>query len=733
MNKSISKTIILFLFSILITNYTFAQNVEETEKKAETAFNSLNLKKAIELLRKANELAPNTSRIQEKLANALFISDNNSKEAFDIYSGLFNSNSASPQANLRYAKLLSSRNNFKEAADVYNRVFPKSNYDLNYFLNLANPNTSISVKNTLDLNTNLSDFSPMFYKNGIAYISVRKKRDNAGWNMKNNIYEYYTDAFYSEKNENGSFQVSNKLLNLKDATYMEGPMSFTNEYGVMYITRSNALNNTINKSSDKKTVNLKIYRINYKGDLNNWSEATEVVLNNAENASDFSYAHPAFTPDNNTLIFASNMPGGFGGTDLWKVRVNGNEFSTPENLGPEINTPGEEKFPYVAKDGTLYYATDGLPGLGGLDVFKSVQNSGFYSTPVNMGSPINSRNDDFGFIIDKDNKAGYFSSNRTNTGLGDDDIYSWVSSEMNLTVIVVDKATNERIPNSKIKISCAENKTFTTDDNATVVVPFKPSNVCNVESLNNDFLPYTLNLKNLNASRIVTLPLERLRNDCIKMEVLVLDKTTNQPINDANLIINQQVQSIKSNGNTNDAGTYYMNCVTSNDFYQVTASKMNEDGSKYIAKTEGLSTKGKGPNDKLKMVIYIEKGEIGKNYKIDNIYYDLNKFNIRKDAALELDKIVSMLYDNPTMEIELGSHTDCRSAFKYNMDLSDKRAKAASQYIVSKGVNSTRITGKGYGESVLTNGCECEGTVKSTCTELQHQENRRTEFKILKF
>lgn len=733
MNNLTSKTIIIFLVSVIFTNCAFSQNIESTEKKADEAYYNLDLTSAINLYKKANEIAPNTPRIQEKLANALSISDNNSREALEIYSNLFNSNSSSLLANIKYAKMLTASNNFKEAANVYSKIYPNGDYTLEKLLDNAKPNSSIKVKNELGLNTNLSDFSPMFYKNGLSFISVRKKRDNSGWNMKNNVYEYYTDAFYAEKSGKGEFDVPKRILNLKEASYMEGPMSFTNEYGVMYITRSSALNNGLEKASDKKTVNLKIYRVNYKGDVNNWAEATEVVLNKAPNAADFSYAHPAFTPDNNSLVFASNMPGGLGGTDLWIVRKIGNEWGTPENLGSEINTAGEEKFPYISNDGTLYYATDGLPGLGGLDIFKANKNNTVFSNPTNLGSPINSRNDDFGYIIDKDNKSGYFSSNRMNTGLGEDDIYSWVSNELKLTVNVVDKMTNEPIPSSKVKISCVQNQSYTTDEKGSVTVSVSPTSVCNVESLNNEYAPYTLNLKNLNATRIVTLPLDRLRDDCIKMEVLVLDKTTNMPINDANLVINQQVAGAKSNANTSDAGTYNLNCVTENDFYQVTASKVNADGSKYIAKTEGLSTKGKTAADKLKMVIYLEKGEIGKNYKIDNIYYDLSKWFIRKDAAKELDKIVAMMFDNPTMEIELGSHTDCRSSIKFNEDLSEKRAQSAREYIVRKGVANNRISGKGYGESQLANGCSCEGTVKSTCSEAEHQENRRTEFKILKF
>ncbi|MFN5032315.1 MAG: OmpA family protein, partial [Flavobacteriia bacterium] len=125
--------------------------------------------------------------------------------------------------------------------------------------------------------------------------------------------------------------------------------------------------------------------------------------------------------------------------------------------------------------------------------------------------------------------------------------------------------------------------------------------------------------------------------------------------------------------------------------------------------------------------------DLAKTLNLKPIYFDLNKWNIRPDAKIELNKIVKILNQNPTIEIELGSHTDCRSSEQYNLTLSDKRAKASATYIKSKIKDPARITSKGYGESQLVNGCACEGTLKSTCTEAEHQANRRTEFKIVKF
>jgi outer membrane protein OmpA-like peptidoglycan-associated protein len=130
----------------------------------------------------------------------------------------------------------------------------------------------------------------------------------------------------------------------------------------------------------------------------------------------------------------------------------------------------------------------------------------------------------------------------------------------------------------------------------------------------------------------------------------------------------------------------------------------------------------------------IEEGmDLAKVFNINPIYFDLNKFNIRPDAAIELNKIIAIMNDNPTLIVELGSHTDCRSSIAYNEKLSDNRAKASAAYIRAKISRPERIYGKGYGESQLITNCPCEGTVKSTCSEKEHQLNRRTEFKIIKF
>jgi outer membrane protein OmpA-like peptidoglycan-associated protein len=460
---------------------------------------------------------------------------------------------------------------------------------------------------------------------------------------------------------------------------------------------------------------------------------TEVKLVNDSKSDDYSYAHPAFSSDDQTLIFASNMPGGQGGTDLWMVKRVGLEWGTPENLGPKINTPGEEKFPYLSNDGNLYFASDGHPGLGGLDIFKATAENNTFSTPENIGNPFNSKDDDFGFIIDQNNREGYFTSNRAG-GIGDDDIYQWKNLDLKLTVKVISSKTKQPIENATVTGDCLkESASNITDATGIYKSGFKPAKTCTLTITKPGFVEKKVVVNKMTDSKTINVDMEDDLVPTMKLQVLVLDKATNQPIPNANVVVKQTSTNDEVGANTNKDGMLKAGGMISNEIYNISASKTNEDGSKYLSNSVILNTNGKTPPETLMATIYLDKAEIGKTFKIDNIYFDVAKWNIKPASAAELEKIVKLLYENPTMEIEMGSHTDCRSSAASNAALSNKRAASTVEYLVSRGISRARLQYRGYGESMLVNNCACEGPIKSTCSDYEHQQNRRTEFKILKF
>ncbi len=400
---------------------------------------------------------------------------------------------------------------------------------------------------------------------------------------------------------------------------------------------------------------------------NAWSEPERLSISDSL-AWDGS---PSFSADERTLYFSSNRRGGKGGVDLYRVPIdNSGRFGRPINLGSTINTPGDELFPYVSANGKLYFSSDGHPSIGGLDLFVASRNESEIVVE-HLGVPINSIGDDFAISF-SDSTQGYISSNRPG-GKGDDDIYFFKSTG-------------------------SEDRWWTT----------APPPV--IDTLNKKIVNYFVQVK-------------------------VVDPSGN-PIDSVKINVRKNGQTL-SNEKTNKKGFIELIDLAENDELVFKCDK--ED---FITVRSSFSMEGKTiPESLLKkemtdttfqVIITMDRPEIGKEisklYEINSIYYDLDKADIRTDAAEELDKIVQFLTDNTQMNLELGAHTDARASTGYNLKLSQRRAESAVNYIIRRGITKDRIKPKGYGESQLIN--ECSDGVE--CPEEMHQQNRRTEFKIIK-
>ena len=400
---------------------------------------------------------------------------------------------------------------------------------------------------------------------------------------------------------------------------------------------------------------------------NAWSEPERLSISDSL-AWDGS---PSFSTDERTLYFSSNRRGGKGGVDLYRVPIdNSGRFGRPINLGSTINTPGDELFPYVSANGKLYFSSDGHPSIGGLDLFVASRNESEIVVE-HLGVPINSIGDDFAISF-SDSTQGYISSNRPG-GKGDDDIYFFKSTG-------------------------SEDRWWTT----------APPPV--IDTLNKKIVNYFVQVK-------------------------VVDPSGN-PIDSVKINVRKNGQTL-SNEKTNKKGFIELIDMAENDELVFKCDK--ED---FITVRSSFSMEGKTiPESLLKkemtdttfqVIITMDRPEIGKEisklYEINSIYYDLDKADIRTDAAEELDKIVQFLTDNTQMNLELGAHTDARASTGYNLKLSQRRAESAVNYIIRRGITKDRIKPKGYGESQLIN--ECSDGVE--CPEEMHQQNRRTEFKIIK-
>lgn len=717
-------------------------------KVADWYYKQFDFKNAIELYKKALKKDAGNVYVLQRIADSYRLM-NDWTNAETYYQQLAQNENANVINKLYYAEALRANQKYADAK-VYYKAYadavPNDN-SINERLKgidkldeLSRDRGFYDVRNETAINSKYSDFGVSFFKDtGVFFCSNRfsdsyvKHKDE--WTQGNFLQIY--QAYKSDSAGNGATLGAPQLMGNRkvNSKFHEGTSSYNEKMGEMYIDRSNYNGKRAFPSADK-TVKLKIYKLTWQPDQNQWSN--DVVEAVPFNDKEYSVEHPSLTKDGKTLYFSSDKPGGYGGVDLYMcTREIGGQWSTPINLGPKINTSGDEAFPFIADDNTLYFASNGHVGLGGLDVFsssmvKTGNKMTNWTDPENLGYPINTNADDFGYIVRADNRTGYFSSNRQG-GQGDDDIYSFTKKGIVVNGIVYEAATGLPIKDAQVVMNegdVVKGKMMSGKDGE-FSFPAIPGKTYKFDATKQGYLPNSVTADIKEKPDLVKIPL--VAEGGINLEVTVLDKKTRDPIPVAKVKLTNLTSNKDEFATTDKDGkvTFMLEPETN---YRIEASKeTGEPDTKYLTVTATISTKGKKAPTTLYQVIELEKVKKGVAIKIENIYYDLDKWFIRPDAAKELDKLVKVLKDNPTLEIELSSHTDCRATAKYNANLSSKRAEAAVQYIASQGVDIKRMIAAGYGESRLVNKCECEGTFVVPCTDDEHQENRRTEFKILKF
>ena len=617
----------------------------------------------------------------------------------------------------------------------------------------------------LEINTKESDFGAFTVKNDTSdnYTFLFTSADVDSWKkIKKSkfirpdypTYDIFKTTFdFSSMKLDARKPLSGELKN----QFQEGPAIMSSDQKTIYYTRST------NVESEDEALYLNLFKV----DVNNIT-TPDSVLGLSINNDHYSVMHPTITENGERMYFASDMPGGYGGMDLYYCEIYGlyKQFflsdttatrelirlSNPVNLGPRINTEGNEVFPFHMDDKTLFFTSDGRIGFGGLDIYMV---NDYLDTNLaevkNMGLPFNSPKDDFSFFISNDLKFGFISSNREG-GVGDDDIYCFKTNidiaegvddyytmimgeklEVNNNHVLSNDFLNDTINDflyenffHKAKLT-SQPKHGTVDFNEDGTFTYIPEN----DRVSKDHFTYKIlhdnymhDTINVYISAIdKTIPVAIDDHYIMKTEDLVIDSATGTLHNDSDpggdtLTTLLVEQPLHGNVKFNEDGSF---------IYHPENSLVKADTFIY-AITDGFYY------DTAKVILArLLKGvDIAEVIDIEPIYFDLNKSVIRPDAAIELIKIVNVMNEYPSMVVELGSHTDCRASVSYNRSLSDRRAKSSANYIRSRISSPERIYGKGYGESKLKNKCECEGRKKVPCTEEEHQENRRTEFVIIK-
>lgn len=725
------KKSILLLFLSLATLIVLGQKSAK-EIKADKLFKAFSYERAIVKYSAIKDLSIEGKR---NLAEA-YIKQNDFVKAEEAYVNLMQSNQRASEDLFNYAYVL--RRNGKYAdSDVWMKKFQvKSPDDIrgkNYVTKasqLAKIQKDEGRYNIthLSINTEQQDFGTAYYKDEIVFASTRSRakgiKRTYNWNDLPFLDLYVANTDKVQLSEVKQFKKS-----LNDKMH-EGPASFSKDGKFMAFNR----NNYQDKSS-KETINLEIF-FAVKFDDDKWSEPKPFKLNNKE----YSVGHPHLTADGKTMYFVSDMPGGLGGTDIYKIsKVDDNIWGEPENL-VNINTEGNEMFPfYHEKQKTLFFASNGHLGLGGLDVFLAPEVGGF-ATVINAGFPLNSKADDFALIVDEEMKNGYFSSNRE-TGKGDDDIYSFQFLKPFLFCKPLKGVAEDKQENL-----LAETMVYLTDNNNIVIDSVLTSEDGLYEFCVEDNKIYGLRgtkekyfdgkntVDSQTDKEIIYADVVLEKDPGLSLLCIVTEKQSGLPLEGVNVTMINNVKGATENIETSNTGDF-VRPLSENKLNDRISYNLLFEKDGYLSKTITYN-KLLDKEGQYKIIEELDKMDVGmdlsKFIEINPIYFDYNKYFIRDDAAIELDKIVKVMNENPGMFVELGSHTDCRGSQSYNEKLSDRRAKASAKYIKSKITRPERINGKGYGESQLINHCACEGQVKSKCSDEEHQANRRTEFRITK-
>lgn len=586
---------------------------------------------------------------------------------------------------------------------------------------------------TVSFNSKFDDFGAAFYGNDtVVFSSARSKTTwitkKHGWTGNN-----YTQVYAAVKGSDGKYGAPMLFSDKNDAKYNDGPICVASDRKTIYYTR-----NSVEKKerSLDGTYKLHIYQTSMV--RKTLMPLTELQFNNHE----FNCAHPAISADGQTIYFASDMGGGQGGMDIWYCKIGPDgAWGTPINLGDKVNTPGNELFPYITADNVLYFSSNGHEGLGGLDVYECKIKENKARKIYNMGKPVNSEFDDFAYNLSPDTKKAFLSSNRKTGGMNDDiytvDVLRKVSRGKNVKFVIKDIDTQEPVADVKIKLNA---DSFMTNDKGEFETIIEEEIKYVVKTSKEKFFEKTDSISTKDSEEDeFTKNLTIERDPGLSLLAGIYDAKTGEGIPDVKITLKDLIASNSFELIKTDKNGEYKKPLTGKKIgdkllYLVTIEK---DG--YVTKTSNFTydIKKEGEiqlNELLTLTIgKVEVGmDLAKMIDIKPIYFDLGKSTIRKDAAVELDKIVEVMKQYPAMVVELGAHTDCRGAATQNLKLSDARAKASAAYIVKKGIEKTRITGKGYGESKLLNSCACEGKVKPSCSEDEHAKNRRTEFIIVK-
>jgi len=560
------KSIPLLVLSLLAAGAALGQNAKL--KQGRILMDNLNYVGAIELYNEVLE-KHDVAEAKINLAEA-YRKVNDTENAEYWYGQVVRLPEAEPIHKLYYGMMLQRNGKCEQAKEWYQQYVEAVPEDMRgqYLARACDYEEELMVRNAdifevkhLDINSSYDDFGPQYYKGGLVFSSDRDANPmidrNSQWTGNP-----FLELFYVDMRQTGTgddvcgeylFGRPEKFSNEVNSKFHDAAVSFGKRQKEIYFTRNNFLDGK-KGTDDEGVMRLKVYYAESLGE-GRWSEAQSLPFNSDE----YSVAHPALSPDGERLYFASDMPGGFGGMDLYVSEKEHGRWGPPLNLGPEVNTEGHEIFPFVAADGRLYFASDGHIGLGGLDIFYTKEISpGVYATPENLGYPINTFADDFSIVFNEEGTCGFFASDRAG-GAGGDDLYSFKKLSVPVEILVFDANTQEPLAEAKVQLGC-KSLTLTTDAEGRAFYDMKVNSCCVFTASFPDYDDNALEActNNLIPGTPTTLKIPLTRTAEFELEGIVFDDGTGLPLENVVVTLeNDCGQPLAEPITTPSSGRYY--------------------------------------------------------------------------------------------------------------------------------------------------------------------------------
>jgi outer membrane protein OmpA-like peptidoglycan-associated protein/tetratricopeptide (TPR) repeat protein len=786
------------LFFLLFGSLGTLQGQDPRLLRAEQAVKDLDYETAIDLYEKI--LLQGIDRQAALELGTLYHLTGKPERALYWFEAVQDWKGADPGYYLTFGKVLQRLERCEEAAAWYERFVSFAPLDrrADRLSRICEEEASLLARNQgmyelipLSINTEYSEVGPALDRDFLVFSSDRPVEGIANYEdamTGGSFFDLYAadrlDVGYQDCENARLGEVKPYSLKLNSRLH-EASLSFGSGHTEVFFTR-NRLTGLRPDRDDEGVVRLQIMTA-YRYAGADWSQPEPLAFCSDE----FSVMHPAYDGPTQRLYFASDMPGGYGGMDLYVSKRGRYGWGPPVNLGPQVNTEGNEVFPHVASDGLLYFASDGWVGLGGLDLFQVDLLGAANAMPYNLGAPFNSYADDFGLYYTEAGTCGYLVSNRRG-GVGADDIYHFKKVAVPLRVIATDAESGKPIPDAQVYVDGLRGQ-WKTDANGMVELEV-PRGQCAQITIQR--IEYQKDARqrctySLPPDASLELRVALRPKPTYVLEGVIFNKGTGLPVEGATLTIQAECYPSALQIQTDRTGFFEL-ALEPGCCYSLRAEKNNflaavtpqdcapggqrsargrinlylqptvYNGSNWVSASgelrvfwdekralwvdansgspaEGTYSQGRrfragkllAATDNDQAYLY-EWGRTrpSKDQPIPfllTILYDYNSASIRPDALPELEKLLQTLQQNPTIVIEVGAHTDARGSDQYNQELSQRRAESVVNWLVREGIDPNRLVAKGYGEELLLNAC-WEGV---NCSEADHQKNRRTEFRVI--